>query len=330
MSRLLNNITSDYFKAVNSLKSQKAPQTVQIYVENEDDIPFWRDIFERYAPQLPIKISFPSYTLARGKNHILKCQAGKFLLLCVDSDYDYLLQHTTETSRRINTNPYIFQTYTYSIENYKCYAESLKHVCVSTSLNDEELFDIIGFMTLYSSIIYELFLYSYYFEKQGTDTFARDDFSKYIKILEEVNILEQGKTAIENLVESVNDKLEQLKTAHTDIDLDSIAHELNTLGVHQDNTYLFVKGHVIYDNVVLRFLRPLDKALRQQKISELKETSSNETQRKNKRSEYKKSQKVPIDIALKLNTNYHSCVLMKKIKQDIVQYLAKNDVVTCS
>jgi len=137
MSRLLDNIKSDYFKAINSLKPKKAAKTIMVYIENEDDIPFWRGVFDRYAPHLHFEISFPSYHLARGKEEVLKIQAGEYLLLCVDSDYDYLLQDATEVSKRINHDPYIFQTYTYSIENYKCYAESLKEVCVSSSLNDK-------------------------------------------------------------------------------------------------------------------------------------------------------------------------------------------------
>jgi len=183
MSRLLDNIKSDYFKAINSLKPKKAAKTIMVYVENEDDIPFWRGVFDRYAPHLHFEISFPSYHLARGKEEVLKIQAGEYLLLCVDSDYDYLLQDATEVSKRINHDPYIFQTYTYSIENYKCYAESLKEVCVSSSLNDKEVFDLVRFIKLYSLIIYELFLYSYHFEKQGDNSFTRDDFfSKVIKI----------------------------------------------------------------------------------------------------------------------------------------------------
>ena len=203
MSHLLDNINSDYFKAINNLKPKKAAKTIMVYVENEDDIPFWWGVFDRYAPHLHFEINFPSF--ARGKKEVLKIQAGKYLLLCVDSDYDYLLQDATEVSRRINHDPYIFQTYAYSIENYKCYAESLRGVCVLSSLNDKEVFDLVEFIKLYSRIIYELFLYSYNLEKQGDDSFTRDDFSKAIKFLENVNINDQGSQAINALINSVND-----------------------------------------------------------------------------------------------------------------------------
>jgi len=320
MSRLLDNVKSDYIKAINSLKPKKAAKSIMVYVENEDDIPFWRGVFDRYAPQLHFKISFPSYNLARGKEEILKIQAGEYLLLCVDSDYDYLLQNATEVSKRINEDDYIFQTYAYSIENYKCYAESLREVCVSSSLNDKEIFDLVEFMKLYSNIIYELFLYSYEFEKQGDNSFSRENFCKAIKILEKVNINEQGKPAISALIKSVNCQLDILKKNNPDMNINSIAQELEVLGVNQDNTYLFVKGHVIYDNVVLRFLKPLDKLLKNEKIQEFKAYSSDKTIFTNKIKQYQE-QKTPIEDVLKLNTNYYSCFLMGKILIDVEKYL---------
>lgn len=321
MSRLLDKFTS-YAEAINSLKPKTAAKTIRVYVENEADIPFWYGIFDRYAPNLDLKFSFPSQKLDRGKKEVLKLQAGEYLLLCVDSDYDYLLQDATEVSKRINHDPYIFQTYTYSVENYKCYAKSLREVCVSSSLNDRQIFDLVGFIKLYSNIIYELFLYSYEFEKPGYKSFTRDDFSEVIKILEKVNINEQGKQAIDALVNSVNDQLMVLKTNNPDISINSIAQKLEVLGVNKDNTYLFVKGHVIYDNVVLTFLKPLYRLLEYEKFQEFKASNSDKTILTKKIKEYNK-QKTSIEDVLKLNTNYHSCFLMKKIERDIKIYLAK-------
>ena len=45
------------------------------------------------------------------------------MIACVDSDYDYLLQGATHTSRYIINNKYVFHTYAYAIENYQCYSE---------------------------------------------------------------------------------------------------------------------------------------------------------------------------------------------------------------
>ncbi len=315
-------IKSDHFQAINSLKPKTAPKTIRVYVENEDDIPFWRGIFQEYAPLLSLKIILPYQNLVRGKDYLLKnTQPGEYLLLCIDSDYDYLLQDATETSKLINHNPYIFQTYTYAIENYKCYAESLRELSVSASLNDEYLFDFVAFIKLYSNISYELFLYSYDFEKRIDNSFTLTDFGNAIKILGTVDINEQGKTAIEALIHAVKTQLTSLKAKNPAIDLDSIAKELKTLGVNKDNTYLFVKGHIIYDNVILRFLKPLDNLLQKKKFQEFKTSTANETIRTEKIKQYRK-QITDIEEALRLNTNYYSCFVMKKIENDVKSYTA--------
>ena len=181
------------------------------------------------------------------------------------------------------------------------------------------------FIKLYSRIIYELFLYSYDFEKPGDNSFTRDDFSKAIKILENVNINDQGSQAINALINSVNDKLSLLKKKNPLMDIYSIAEELKKLGVNEENTYLFVKGHIVYDNVVLMFLKPLDKFLKNEKFQEFKASTVDKTILTEKIKQYK-AQITDIEDALRMNTNYYSCFLMKKIERDVEIYLASIDI----
>ena len=94
------------------------------YVESYDDISFWRSILAEYEDNTRyFEVMLPSQTsLAKGKKTVLMNQLGKQLgenmIACVDSDYDYLLQGRTNTSRYIIENPYVMQTYAYAIENY--------------------------------------------------------------------------------------------------------------------------------------------------------------------------------------------------------------------
>ena len=61
------------------------------------------------------------------------------MIACVDADYDYLLQGSSEGSRSLLHTPYVFHTFAYSIENLQCYAKGLHDVCVMTTLNDLNL-----------------------------------------------------------------------------------------------------------------------------------------------------------------------------------------------
>ncbi len=117
------------------------------------------------------QVMLPSSTsLAKGKKSVLMNLLGESLgqnmIACVDSDYDYLIQGATNTSRMINQNRYVFQTYTYAIENYQCYAGALHEVCVMATLNDREIIDLEEFMRMYSRIAYPLFIWSVWFYRK--------------------------------------------------------------------------------------------------------------------------------------------------------------------
>ena len=145
---LRDNLTSSYFNAAHKLYPKKARRRIIAYVESYDDIAFWRTLLEEFEDdEHYFQVMLPSATsLAKGKKMVLMntlntAELGRSLIACVDSDYDFLLQGATNTSRKINRSRYIFQTYTYAIENYHCFAESLHEVCVQATLNDRSILD---------------------------------------------------------------------------------------------------------------------------------------------------------------------------------------------
>ena len=189
---LRDNLTSSYFSAAHKLYPKNTRRRIVAYVESYDDVPFWRTLFEEFEnDEYYFQVMLPSATsLAKGEKMVLMntlntAELGKSLIACVDSDYDFLLQGATATSRKINRNRYIFQTYTYAIENHHCFAESLHEVCVQATLNDRPLIDFAAFMRRYSQITYPLFLWNIWFYRQhDTHTFPMSDFNTYIRLLD--------------------------------------------------------------------------------------------------------------------------------------------------
>ena len=126
--RLRDNITSGYFSAANKLKSKSARRRIVAYVESYDDVLFWRTLLGNYEDGTRFfEVMLPSHkTLERGKRSVLMSliynNTGQDMIACVDADYDYLIQGATETSKNVISNPFIFHTYAYSIENLQCYA----------------------------------------------------------------------------------------------------------------------------------------------------------------------------------------------------------------
>jgi Protein of unknown function (DUF4435) len=327
-STLLDNLNSDLFAAFSALLPKGAAQRVLVYVESDDDIAFWKVILTPFETndiifdvQLPVKNA-----LEKGKLAVLEFadRVGSHLILCVDSDYDYLLQATTPTSALINSNEFIFQTYTYSIENLLCYAHSLHRICVQSSKNDTRIIAFDALLKLYSKIIYPLFLWSiYYALKQDTTSFTLTTFCDTIKILEKAIVSEQFSTALNGLKNRVDAKVQELegKFPNDKPHVAALIQELNQLGVEDTNVYLFTQGHTIKDNVVIIFLRKVVDELSTQKYAQINQILDNKV--KNDQRNHYKNQIIPIELALNTNTEYKSCFLYHKIHADLSQYVQR-------
>ena len=248
------------------------------YVESYDDVAFWRTLLAEFEnEERYFQVMLPSSTsLAKGKKSVLMNALntdglGQSLIACVDSDYDFLLQGRTSLSRKINRNPYIFQTYGYAIENFHCYAESLHEVCVQATLNDRHLVDFPEFMRRYSRVAYPLFLWNVWFYRQhDTYSFPMYDFNACVR-LQEVS-LKHPYRCLEQMEEGVAEKLDELQKDFPQYvePVKALGEELTQLGLTPDTTYLYIQGHHIMDGVVMKLLAPICTQLRREREQEIK------------------------------------------------------------
>lgn len=325
MKRLTDNINSKLIENLNKLHGRN---TVYVYVESEEDVPFWKYIFNLY--KIDTNVSIASKTdLTRGKQKVLEYaeDAGKYLILCVDSDYDYLMNGDSKVSNTIKNNPYIFQTYTYSIENYMCYASGLHPMMVDASLVDEQIFDYESFLAGYSKIIYELFVCSFILYRQ----FANDmiacpmtisDFCDVIKIPNQIAATKQGRDELAELQKRVELKIGSLPQIGTKL-IEESKELLASMGLVSENTYLFIQGHTLFDNVVMMFLQNVFNTLKKNKYKELANLGeTNPELANNRRNAYKNDTQVDISTQLKKHKYFGDCFLMEKIKSDIQFFLS--------
>ena len=324
---LLDNLNSDFLAAFSVLMPKGSPQRVLVYVESDDDVSFWRSILAPFEEKgLSFDIQLPiQNTLKKGKLAVLEFadRVGNNLILCVDSDYDYLLQDTTPTSSLINKNNFIFQTYAYSIENLLCYANSLHVICVQSTKNDTKIIEFEALMKLYSKIVYPLFLWSTHFAfKQDTTSFTLTNFCETVKILEKAIVSEQFSTALKELKNKVDAKIQELKEKFPNEvpHVETLIENLKILGIEDENTYLFIQGHTIKDNVTLMFLKSVFSHLKSEKEKQIKANAKHDIDRNNQLSSYK-NQIIPIETTLNSNTEYKSCFLYQKITTDIELYI---------
>lgn len=327
--RLVDNINSQYVAAANLLKPKKAKKKIVAYVESYDDISFWRSLLNEFEDEeFYFEVMLPSSdTLVKGKKaammNRLGVGLGQNMIACVDADYDYLMQGTSHTSRQIINNPYIFHTYTYAIENYRCYADSLHQVCVMATLNDRSIIDIPAFIRLYSQTIFPLFVWSvWFYRKRIHSRFSITDFNSIVN-LGHVS-LQHPEESLTELYKRVRNKLNWLerKYSRAKAEVAAMHEEFATLGVTPDNTYLFIQGHNLVDNVIMKLLTPLCNELRRERETEIKYLAEHTTQMHNELTSYQNSQ-CSVDFVLKRNTAFKEAPTYQRLHADLERFMQK-------
>ncbi len=329
--RLREYINSDYFNAANKMRAKAARKRIAAYVESYDDVYFWRMVLSEFEnDKRYFEVMLPSkINLSKGKKQVLmnliSSQVGEAMIACVDADYDYLMQGVTETSKKVISNPYVFHTYVYAIENYQCYAPSLHDVCVMTTLNDHLIFDFEEYLRLYSQAIFPLFVWSiWYYRRPNYGEFSISDFCKVIETGHFT--IANAYSGIANVRHKVGRKVMQLQRNNPDAKETYLAlkDELKKLGVTPDTTYLYIQGHHLNDNVVMPMLNKVCERLRRERETEIHSKAVHNTQMRNELSSYQHSVE-NLASMLKKNTGYVRSPQYLRLKTDIRRFLKRLD-----
>lgn len=240
-----------------------------VHVEAAQDQRFWDTIFHHFLPQRKFHFIAHSRTWrgteASGVTQCLsfKPYLGKDFFICIDSDYRYLLQE-----KDINIHNYIFQTYTYAIENHYCAAPGLDYVCKRASGEANGIFNFELFLERYSEIIYELFLWYIHARITFDFTFERWEFYQLISLRRNApypDIKNNGASELAFMNEKVQSKLRLLKREYPFTNIEHVRQRMNDLGVRTDNVYLFIRGHNLFDTVVAIGRKVCEKLLENKK-----------------------------------------------------------------
>ena len=299
---------------------------VRVFVEGYEDVAFWRAIFDHFDNEyLRFEISVPNREdLPKGKKVLMSMipHSNEELLLCVDSDFDYLFGDTTEQSKEINDAEFMFHTYTYATENYLCYAPSLHNLCVKATKNDTHIFDFEDFFAEYSKAIYPAFVwYAYSAQISTPNIFPLQNFKNTVR-LGYLDTERNGADTIAWLRKQVGRRLQALEYEHPDIatrlgDFESLLH---LRGVTPEQTYLFMHGHTLMDNVVSVVLSAVCHRLKNLSTTRIHNSDRTGLVLQNELSNYNNSL-CNVRDALLFNENYKECFLYKKLQKDIENFL---------
>jgi hypothetical protein len=139
-----------------------------------------------------------------------------------------------------------------------------------------------------------------------------------------LEIENNGADTIAWLERQVARKLSRLEAQNPRMaaEMPSFAKYLSQKGVKPENTYLFMHGHTLMDNVVMILLNTVCDRLRQMSIAKINSSSKTGLPLKNELSNYINTLRSTRDVLLD-NENYTSCPLYQNLKADIESYIIR-------
>ncbi|WP_288738865.1 DUF4435 domain-containing protein [uncultured Parabacteroides sp.] len=218
-----------------------------VHLEYSVDEWFWDVLLQRHYPA---KYNYIYYSCnAEGKitSGCTQCLQFKDYLselffICIDSDYRYLLQE-----ENLDGKHYICQTYTYSWENQYCYADYLQSRLQCWDTQKAQSFNFCVFLKAYSSIVYEPLLVYLYMRKNALSGFTSHQLNQVLSLQYRQGDLNRNGAAIIQRMKEAFDVFFPALKQRIHIDIEQIKKEYGLLGVTEDNAYLHIRGHNLYN-----------------------------------------------------------------------------------
>jgi len=219
-----------------------------IHLENGDDKGFWDAMLQSRHPGHYYFITHsrsPKGYNTKGCEQCLKYRPylSKRFFICIDSDMRYMLQETN-----LDAANYICQTYTYSWENHYCEASELQHRFEEKCAGNEASFDFSVFLSTLSKVVYKPLLLLLYGLKNEKPDFTLRMFTACIpNQCKREELADNGKSLIDRISKNFEQHLSTPFAKSVDFNVESIYCQ--TLNVNEQNAYLHVRGHNIFDLV---------------------------------------------------------------------------------
>lgn len=217
-----------------------------VHLEDVDDKMFWDVMLQSQHPGKYYYITqsrSPKGFDTKGCEQCLKYRPylSKHFFVCIDSDMRYLMQESG-----LNAGDYICQTYTYSWENHYCEASALQQRFEKACPDKATTFDYQKFLMALSQVLYKpLLLLIYCFRNEKQDFNLRMFSACLPNQCKRQELADNGKLLVERIAKNFEPHLNSPFALSIDLEVEKACCQ--TLGVNEQNAYLHVRGHNLFD-----------------------------------------------------------------------------------
>lgn len=219
-----------------------------VYLEDKSDEFFWNSLLQNCRPGYYkfMGHSKEDTAIKGGCEECLKYRLyfNEYFFTCIDSDMRYILQESG-----IDARHYIFQTYCYSWENHLCEMNSLQKRFELACPDLAMTFDFRVFLSQLSRLVYTPLLGLINSSKSGIRFYTIADFRRCIPNQCKRRDLDNNG---EGLIKIISERLHNAFFIRgiTKEDLTIENNICRELGINEDNAYLHIRGHNVYDLIL--------------------------------------------------------------------------------
>ena len=198
-------------------------------------------------------------------------------------------------------------------------------MCLSCTLGDfcsentEEAtdFDFDDYLTRLSKAVYPLLVWSTYLCSKGNQDFTQTSWREVL-----VNTEKYPEASLAIIEAKAKAKIEEFDKKYADKIIDKEDFEFQTVcmkNITEDDAYLYVRGHELFDHILYSVLNPVITKLRNQHYAVLRASGTDEDTRKIALRKYQAKDK-PVEKMLSKNYRYkNNTLIYKQIWADVMQ-----------
>lgn len=301
------------------------PDRVTVEVEDTIDKDFWSDLLGELCPEKDFHFD-PYHTIlnedgtsertGKGKSQIIKASScfNAWHIGCVDSDYDWVLSDYTIAGKAISSSKYLLQTYTYSIENLLCLSTTVSDFC-NDNTEETTNFNFVDYLTRLSKAVYPLLVWSTYLCSKDNQDFTQTAWHDVL-----INSDKEAEASLTQIEAKAKAKIEEFNKRYANEISDKEDFErLNICNknITEEDAYLYVRGHELFDLLLYSVLNPIFTNLRSNHYDKLRNSKMDENLRSLTLQNYSKKNK-SVKNLLKKNYRYKNrCSIYDRIKVDV-------------
>lgn len=244
----MSNVYKDQARDLANIPILRRDVIASVHLEDKEDIVFWDAMLQN---QRRGKYHYVTHSKSQsgnetsGSSQCLKFRPylSKHFFICIDSDMRYLLQEP-----ELDAAHFVCQTYTYSWENHYCEAKALQKRFMDKCSEKACQFDFEAFLSAYSSVVYKPLLLLLYCLKNHKPEFSKKMFSSCLpNRCKGDELTDNGRPYIEKISKNFEQYLNTPFAQSIDFEAESSYYQ--SLNVNEQNAYLHIRGHNLFDLV---------------------------------------------------------------------------------